>query len=322
MNPDKVRKECAALTTIRGRWRLRGWKFSPLERIDGTNATLESIDALRNSPVCWSSFSREHGICDLLEDIEDAYRYALAPWSEHKTVFDCEKKSSSFLRWPDGTFPASVQRDARRRFFELASTTRFAVDAVPSVSNLQQLNFPFGKITLLHVASLAAMVCIIEAIQSLEQIECWWREDSRPYRAGKPFDWLAEHDRETMTAILSVVLKTAKKIEPHKQQVSDSRSALDKANAWLSHLATMTSHHDEVANQLAKVAKTEKSKKAQTAAKTLRAEISTQDVADYFNANAGGKWGRLQAELAEIHGVSEATIARRYRLAKKNNLLS
>lgn len=321
MNPNKIRKECEALKTIRGRWQLRGWKFTPLERIDGVNETLESINALRNSPVCWSSFSRERNIEELLDDIEDAYRYALKPWAQHQTVFDCKAAQREFLRWPAGTFSARIQRDARSRFWELVTTSRFSVNAVPSVFDLQRVNWPGEKITIRHVVSLVAMVCIIEAIQALEQIEYWWREDSRPYRAGKPFGWLAKCDPKKMDVILSVMLETLEESEPHNQKTKDAREALEQADAWLSHLTTMNFHQEEV-EQSVKVATAEKSKKARAAAKTLRKDLPVQVVADYFNARPGKRWQVLQEELAELHEVSESTVARRYQKAKENNLLS
>jgi hypothetical protein len=323
MNPKKIRKECDALKTIRGRWQLRGWKFTPLERIDGVNETLESIDTLRNSPVCWSSFSREHNIEELLENLEDAYRYALEPWGEHRTVFDGKGAQREFLRWPEGMFSAHIQRDARYRFWELVTTSRFSVNAVPSVFELQGVNWPSEKITLRHVVSLAAMVCIIEAIQSLEQIEYWWREDSRPYRAGKPFEWLSKNDPGKMDVILSVMLETPKEIEPHKGQIRDSLEALEHADAWLAHLTTMNFGKQEV-ERSAKEAVAEKSKKAQASAETPRKGkgLTLEVLADYFNARPGEKQGPLLVALSELHEVSERTVSRRYQKAKENNLLS
>lgn len=321
MNPSKTRKEREALKAIRGRWQLRGWKFTPLERTDGVNETLESIDALRNSPVCWSSFSREHNIEELLEDIEDAYRYALKPWAEHRTIFDCKAAQREFLRWPDGMFSARIQRDARSRFWELVTTSRFSVNAVPNLFDLQLVNWPMGKITIRHVVSIAAMVCIIEAIQALEQIEYRWREDSRVYRHGKPFDWLSKHNPKKIDSILSVMLETLEESEPHNREIRDAREALEQADAWLSHLTT-TNFHQEEFEQSAKVATAEKSKKARAAAKTPRKHLPVQVVADYFNARPGKQWQLLQEELAALYGVSGSTVARRYKVAKESNLLS
>lgn len=323
MNANKIKKECEALKTIRGRWQLRGWKFTPLERIDGLNETLESIDALRESPVCWSSFSRGHNVEELLEDLEDAYRNALKPWAEHRTVFDCQAAQHEFLRWPEGMFSARIQRDARSRYWELVTTSRFSVNATPSVFDLQRVNWPSEKITMRHIVSLAAMVCIIEAMQPLEQIEDWWREDSCPYRAGKPFDWLSKHDPKKIEMILSVMLETPKEIEPYNWKVQEARETLGQANVWLSHLATMNFHQNEV-EQSAKVAVAEKSEKARTAARSPRkgVDLTPAVLAAFFNARPSEKWESLQAKLADIYGVSPSTVARRYAQAKKDNLLS
>ena len=70
MKFDKVEDERQGLHSIRQRWQLRGWKFTPLERLDGVNETIESLDALRNSPVCWSNTTTKspHPRVELLLD--------------------------------------------------------------------------------------------------------------------------------------------------------------------------------------------------------------------------------------------------------------
>ena len=322
MSSSKTRKECEALKTIRGRWQLRGWKFTPLERIDGVNATLESIALLRDSPVCWSSFGCSQNTEQLLDDIETAYRDALDPWIEHRTVFDCKSSQREFLRWPEGTLPASIQLNARHRFWELVTTSRFSVTALPSASELQGVNLPCGQITLRHVASLAAMVCIIRAIQKLERIEDGWREASRPYRKGKPFAWIFQNEPEKMERVLHFMLETPDKIEPYEQLIRDCQEYIGHANVWLGHLEIMNFNRQEM-GQSTKAAMARKSEKAQVAAKTLRKkDISVQVVADYFNTHPGKQWQLLQGELAELYKVSGSTVARRHKEAKESNLLS
>ena len=323
MDPNRMKKEREALKAICLRWQMRGWKFTPLERIDSVNETIESIDALRNSPVCWSVFGRKHNVEGLLENIEDSYRHALAPWNEFRTVFDCAATQRDFLRWPDGTFPAEIRRDAGSRFWELVSTSRFSVNAVPSVFELQRVNWPYGQITLRHVVSLAAMVCLVEAIQALELIDSWWRDDSHVYRQGKPFDWLSEHDPKRIDMILSVMFETPEEIQPFDHQIKESREALEQADAWLSHLATMDFNQKEL-EQTAKVARNEKSEKARAAARTPRqaANLTAELVANYFNSRPGEKWQSIQAELAATYSVSISTVARRYKLAREKSLLS
>ena len=140
MKFDKLRQELEALRTIRDRWQLRGWKFTPLERVDGVNETLESLEALRNSPICWSRVIASNSnlkVAQLLDDLEEFYRYAFEPWVEHKTVFESEASQREFLRWPTGMFPAAIQRDARYRFWELVTTSRFSVNALPSPARSQ-----------------------------------------------------------------------------------------------------------------------------------------------------------------------------------------
>ena len=323
MTLDKIEQECDALKTIRQRWRLRGWKFTPLERIDGVNETLESIDALRNSPVCWASVTREHEIEKLLDDLEESYRYAFEPWTEHRTVFDCKATQREFLRWPDGTFSKGIQHDARYRFWELVTTSRFSVNAVPVISDLQRVNWTSNTVSVRHAASLAAMVCITEAIETLELIEDWWREDSRAYRAGKPFKWLTEHDPSRLDMILSVMLDTPEDIRPCNQKINDALKARDQANAWLSHLTTLNFSAGEI-KQSVKVATAEKSKKAQAAASVARKakDLTPEVVATYFNKQKTEKWETVRNQLAEKFQVSASTVDRRYRSAKEKNLVS
>jgi hypothetical protein len=323
MNPNRMQKEREALKAIRLRWQVRGWKFTPLERIDGMNETIESIDALRNSPVCWSVFGRKHNVEELLDNIEDAYRYALVPWNEFRTVYECAATQREFLRWPDGMFTAKIQREARSRFWELVTTSRFSVNAAPSVFELQRVNYPYGQITLRHVVSLAAIVCLVEAIRALELIDSWWRDDSHLYMQGKSFDWLSEHDPKKIDVILSIMFETPEEIQPHDHQIKESLKALEQADAWLSHQTTMDFNHQET-KQAAKVAKTKKSEQAKTAARTPRraANLTPELVANYFKSRPGEKWEVLHAELSEAYGVSTRTVSRRYKTAKEINLLS
>lgn len=322
MNLDKIEHEREALKTIRGRWQLRGWKFTPLERVDGVNETLESIDALRNSPVRWSSVALEYSVDELLDSLEESYRYALEPWAELRTVFDCEASQCEFLRWPDGMFPAKIQSDARSRFWELVSTSRFSVSAVPNLRDLQRVNWTSQKVTIRHVVSLAVIVCIKKAIEDLETIDGWWREDSQPYRAGKPFDWLSDNDPEQLDRILSVMLEAPDELEPHNQKIRDALSERDQANAWLSQLNTLNFAQAEV-KQSNKISAAKKSEKARRAAKNLRKgiDLTPEVTAVYFNERPGQKFEIVCGELAAKYGISERTVSRRYSLAKGKNLL-
>lgn len=326
MKFDKVEDERQGLRAIRQRWQLRGWKFTPLERLDGVNETIESLDALRNSPVCWSSTTTKspHPRVELLlDDLEELYALALAPWTEYKTVFECKATQRECLRWPGGMFPARIQRDARYRFWELVTTSRFSVNALPSIFDLQRVNWTTATVTVRHAVSLAAMVCIKDAIEALEWIECWWDDDSKAYRAGKPFRWLAQHDPGRMELILAVMFETADECEPHNEKIKDAWDARNQAEAWLAHLNTLDFKKAEL-EQSDKVAAAEKSKKARAAAKNPRkgTSLTPEVLAAYFNERPGQKWETVRDDLAKKYAVSERTVARRYASAKQKNLMS
>lgn len=101
MKLDGVALEIQALKTIRGRWQTRGWKFTPLERLDGENEIIESLYLLRDSPICWPSFdfrALDSNTERLLDDLEDIYGRAAQAWEEFKTVVGCERSQSEFSR--------------------------------------------------------------------------------------------------------------------------------------------------------------------------------------------------------------------------------
>jgi hypothetical protein len=143
------------------------------------------------------------------------------------------------------------------------------------------------------------------------------------YRQGKSFNWLSEDDPEQIDRILSVIFETPEEIKPSLLQVNESVDALKQADAWLSNLETMEFNQKET-EQAAKVAKAKKLKQAQTAARKPRraASLTPEVVADYFKSRPGEKWEAIQAELADAYSVSFSTVARRYRTAEGNNLLS
>jgi len=294
--------------------------------LDGVNETLECLNALRDSPVCWSSISPKltgGSVEKLVDDLEDLYTAALKPWDKYKTVFECKKSERGYFRWPDGMMPARNQREARQRFWELVTTSRFSVNAEPSMFLLQQVNWPNSTITIRHAASLAVMVCIKESIEALEWVELWWRDDSKPYRAGKPFDWLAQHDPEQVELILATVYETHEEREGYTKKVQNAWDARNQAELWLSHLNTLNFDKTEI-DFSHRVAKSEKSKQAKSAAQKPRkaATLTPEIVATYFNERPGQKWEITLEEVANRYCVSCSTVARRYKVAKKNNLVS
>jgi hypothetical protein len=262
--------------------------------LDGINDTAESIDALRNSPVCWAKVPRDGSsrkIESLLDDLEEIFAQAMRPWDELKTVFECEASRREFYRWPAGTYPASIRREAQYRFQELRTTSRFSVDEVPSIAALQEVNPPHSGVTLRHVVALAAMVCIVEAIEALEQIE-------RTFSVTEDWDQCGDPLREV-------------------------EEAKGRAELWASHLETM----DFEIDRHERIAKTEQAKRSAKARKAATANrkasaLTVEEVAECFNKRSEEKWESVRDDLAELWKVSGSTVARRYSEAKKRNLVS
>lgn len=333
LKDDRLEHERKSLRTIRGRWRLRGWHFNPLERLDGESEIIDSLYLIADSPVCWPSLERllpDRGSMQaLVDDLEELYRRAMLPWEQHRTVFEHEDTRRDFLRWPYGTFPAGLRKDVMSRFWELKTTTRFSVSEVPSIQSLRRVNWPSGEITDRHVVSLAAMVCIVQAIESLEAIQSSWITTSSIYRKGRPFVWMLGHDTERLEEILHLVLDDSTERTFFVSQVNDAWEERRQAEAWLAQLDTLDLHEESVeraikateAQTLARVSETRKTQALKAASKP-RAAITVADVVAYFKTHPDKPRKEKILDLASRHRVGESTVERRIKEAKTKNLLS
>jgi len=88
---------------------------------------LELIDALRGAQ--WNNLSalQAKSMAALLDDLEDSYRFAMAPWAEHRTTAG-ELMQEDFYRWHEYMFTPDVYEEAVWRFNELLTTSRFSVE--------------------------------------------------------------------------------------------------------------------------------------------------------------------------------------------------
>jgi hypothetical protein len=268
-----------------------------LDRLDGENGIIECLYTLRNSTlydVLTTEAANGQTIEELIEDLEDLYRTALQVWDEFRTVFECKDAKRDLLRWPDGTYPKSIRQAARFHFWEMVTTTRFEVNDVWQVAEL--IAYKFGApypLEKKHSISLAMMVCIKDAIESLEQIEI-----------------------------------TADNIGTG-DFVIEASAARDHAALWLTHLETLKVASGEL-NHAVKTAhaetrlrlKSEESERNKRPGYRVAKGLTPDVIAQYCNERPGQKIEILIAELATKYIADDSTVWRRYRKAKKNNLLS
>ncbi|MDE2416456.1 MAG: hypothetical protein KGN32_01495 [Burkholderiales bacterium] len=330
-----LERERQSLKAMRTRWKLRGWHFTPLDNLDGENDVIDSLYRLHESPLCGIDIDKrplDSNVATLIEDLEDLYRRALLPWEKFRTVFECRLTKRDYLRWPYGTYSAEIRNEARYRFWELKTTTRFSVNEIPNIQALQRVNWPFDPITVLHVASLAAMVCIVESIEALEGVLSNWKIESRPYLSGKPFEWLALNDPEYLESAILEVLESANEREFYSDKIRDALDSKNQAELWLSQANTLDFHDSEIEKlnkrmelEISTKIKAEISAAASKSARLPRGKatsLTVQAVADHIKSHPGEKLDAVIQDLAEKTSVSASTIYRRLAEAKKQNLLS
>lgn len=172
---------------------------------------LDLIDSVRNAPWSQSSVCSAQHLEQLLDNLEESYRFAMAPWAVHRTMPE-ELAQEDFYRWHEYMFPPDVYQEARWRFNELVTTSRFSVEESPCLFDLEQVHSTNDKITKRHIVSLAVLVCIQFALEELE-----------------PLEFLDE--QEGFNAIV--------------HQIDQARSLQKHADLWLQHLATLNDAHRE-----------------------------------------------------------------------------
>ena len=346
LKKDTVDRERQALRTIQARnEKCRGGPaFSPMENIDGTNPIADSIQALQDSPLCWVSIASRDLLTDptrVLPALADLYERAVQPWEQFRTVTgpinfslvygmsdaaqDAEP-APVYMRWPYGTFPAKIQHEARLRYFELASTTRYSVEDVPSKRGLEEVNPPCSPLDFRHLAGLAATVCISLALEQYEETLAEWAAAVHECAPGLPFKWLVQHDPGRVELILAAYLASPANDNGWAARAREDEAAglAKNAEGWLALADMEDSHQAEIERTTtrAKVEATaltlervrvEKSRSASVSAKNLRTPLTPKLVANHFNANQelaqkrGGQ-KRLVLDLVCRYKVSESTV--------------
>jgi hypothetical protein len=256
---------------------------------------LELIDALRCSSWCQSSVRYCQSIETLLDDLEDTYRDAMETWAEFLTTKD-DRLLEDFYHWHEYIFPPDIYLEARWRFSELVTTSRFSVESELGVSDLLNVNQPTEEITSRHVVSLAVLVCIQFALEELE-----------------PLEFVDEQSEA----------------EAFTRQIEVARGLQVTANWWLTQLDSLSVSHRELNHEVNKVRveikrqlKAEISEKNKRPGYRVAKDLTPKAIASYFKERPNQKVESLISELAEKFGASPETVLRRYSEAKKKNLLS
>lgn len=346
---DRVEAERQALMTVQARWgtRLGGPSFSPVECLDGSNPILDMIQELQDSPLCTVS-TWGHGIeqpVDVLRELQELYERALKPWEDLRTVRPpglayCDATGEFvdgspdiYNRWPDGTFPREVQLQARRRYRELVTTSRFSVDDHPDKRALLALNPIAPPLRFAHVAGLAATVCIVEALEKYREVVEGWAGVVREAAPGFPL----RSDPARVERMLSAHLSASPEaIEALRLQTLEIRSKTDRAGSWVAFAEADDDHQSEIETATTRAAtkaeaatvlaaKKVESERQQLRASKPRANSATLDGWVQHLATHPPGHGGMEAtmqEFADLTGVSLSTVQRRHREAKKKNLVS
>lgn len=222
----------------------------------------------------------------LVEDLADMYAVIHSTFDEFRPTFDA-------MYSPHPRHPIKVRRAARFHFQELATTTRFDVeDLTKSAKIIAQKFNTFPPLERQHSIALAALVCLKNALESLEEFAI-----SQAAEVG--------------------------------HLLTDAAESRDQAQIWFAHFETMkvTTSKLNYAVESACV-ETERRIKADVSEKNKRPgyrvakDLTPKVIALYCNERPGQKYEALMAELAEKYHAGFKTVSRRYGEAKKKNLLS
>ncbi len=244
---------------------------------------LELIDSLRVAPWCQLRAFCSQEIEKLLDDLEGAYRFAMEPWAIYRTT-PGEMAQEDFYHWHEYMFPPDVYQQARWRFNELVTTSRFSVEESPCLFDLEQVHSANDKITIRHIVSLAVLVCIQFALEELESLE---------------------------------FLDGQGGIKDAARPIEQARSLQKHADSWLQHLATLNAAHSENAFERKQQAR----KASKQPRKSGTRDCTIKVVANYFNSNPGRPQKALIAELKEAHGIGERTIGTLIQKARAKKMM-
>lgn len=219
----------------------------------------------------------------LIEKLGDIYASIHSTFDEFRPHFDP-------MEWHRPRHDEEALQSAKLLFYELMSTTRFDVVDLTQAGKIIATKFqPFRPLRRRHAIALAALVCLINALESLEEL-------TDTQAAGKA------------------------------RLLVDAAESSDQAASWLDHLTVEDLAGDQLRREVEKTQaetvqkiKSERSKQATQAAKKLRTALTPELAASHLKANPGKPQKALVIELAENYNVSERTVRTRMKEAKNLN---
>ena len=339
-NVGALEQERRALRHIKAR--NQGY-LSPLESTSGNNSFIDCIRSFQDSPLCWVGalgVDDEFRVDRVLVYLSDLYERAMQPWEQFRTVhhphesnfnelsgvLEVAESAVIYHRWPYGTFPVETQREARLRYRELKTTSRFSMDEAPKKWALEHVNPPCAPLEFRHLAGLASTVCIAEALEHYEEILNEWAYAAKKQISRLPFAWLVKNEPGRLELFLSEYIEKNK--GSARAREIQAFMLVKNAEAWLSLADSEDSHRadiEQVSISLTAKAKTDKANKNRTAAKQPRKDgtraCTKEVVASYFLANPNEPQKKLIANLSETYQIGKRTVSERLKEAKTANLM-
>lgn len=307
---------------------------SPLDIDDGSNSIIDSVRALQGSPLCWpcTQLRDDEWRADrVLESLLALHERAVSPWEEFIVVppptgrglgldlMDAtpDQRKAIYSQSLYGTFPAKIQENARRWFWELQTTSRFSVEDKPCKRDLEQVNLWSAPLGFKHVAGLAATVCIARVLWEFEETLAEWARVVCNELPGPPFEWLAQRGPARLEPILSAYLACDRAAEG--ERALRVATLVKSAEGWLALAESEGAKQEELVR--VEAARKTQPRKAASGPRGKGKELTAQMVADYAKANPGKMKKTLVAGLMDKYKAKERTVIRRHKEAKDRNLM-
>ncbi|MEI7516830.1 MAG: hypothetical protein WCK81_15695, partial [Betaproteobacteria bacterium] len=150
-----------------------------------------------------------------------------------------------YSRWPNGTFTAKIQGEAKSRYWLLKSTSRSLVGDIPNKLSLEGVIPASSTLKFEHATGMAAVVCIARALEHYNDTLTEWACVIRQEIPGQSFEWLVQNKPALLERLLAeYVVSSANR---HETERALRVATLTKnAQAWLELANTEDDHQAEI----------------------------------------------------------------------------